>query len=308
MTQTCVKHSCPDLFCRRSRVWWHQHGSSLTKASSAFWRAWVTGNEEAGGEEEERGGERSPCSAFSTSLLPLYITRMQIFKASRSERRESVEMVQGFKSWSSLCESQTVTPPSSPTFSPLSLSVWRSPGSTLCSDRCRICAFSVCFHCVLKGWGSELYLTAESNKALSLRAIYCNCLLSKGHWMSHWHEAERWAGFHWMACCRQPYVPPHFQYWPSCLLFIHRALTACSPLSAYSGCGCKKSKLESPCVLRRRCDLFSEHKGAVVPPCIIWILSHKQCCRSPHSGFHFLVADVFQTVFFFLRAFDVEKY
>lgn len=37
MTQTCIQHSCPDLFCRRSRVWWHPLESSLTKPSSAFY-------------------------------------------------------------------------------------------------------------------------------------------------------------------------------------------------------------------------------------------------------------------------------
>lgn len=35
---------------------------------------------------------------------------MQICKASRSEKREPVEMVQGFKSWSSRCESDSTGP------------------------------------------------------------------------------------------------------------------------------------------------------------------------------------------------------
>lgn len=158
---------------------------------------------------------------------------MQIFKASRSEKRESVEMVQGFKSWSSLCESQTVTPPSSPYFLPLfSLSVWRSPGSSLYSDRCCICAFSVCFYCVLKGWGAELCFTWSLNPS-QIRPRVCGpfitivCSLKATEWVIA-TKAVRWAGFHWLACCRQPSVPPHIQYWPSCLLFISHVLTVYS--------------------------------------------------------------------------------
>ncbi len=154
------------------------------------------------------------CSALSTSLLPLYITGMQIFKASRSEERESVEMVLGFKSWSSLCESQTVTPPSSPTLSPVSLSVWRSPGSSLHSDKCWICAFSVCFYCVLTGWGAELCFTWNLNPSqIELRVswpfITIVCSLKATEWVTG-TKAVRWAAFHWLACCREPFVPPNF--------------------------------------------------------------------------------------------------
>lgn len=69
MTQTLVKHSCPDLLCRRSQVWWHQPWSSLPKPSSALWRARVTGNEEAVGEEEE-WGEGPPSAALVLLFLP----------------------------------------------------------------------------------------------------------------------------------------------------------------------------------------------------------------------------------------------
>lgn len=60
----------------------------------------------------------------------------------------------------------------------------RSPGSSLYADR-RICAFSVCFYCVLKGWGAGLCFTWNLNpsqiKTLCPGAIYYHCLLSKGH-------------------------------------------------------------------------------------------------------------------------------
>lgn len=70
MTQTQVKHSCPDALLRRSPVWWHRPESILTKPSSSSWQAWATGNEEAVGEEEERGGEGPPSPALVLLFLP----------------------------------------------------------------------------------------------------------------------------------------------------------------------------------------------------------------------------------------------
>lgn len=147
MTQTFVKHSCPDLFCRRSRVWWHPPSLASQSPPQPFdGPEWQVMRKRS--EEEEGAPITGSCSAVSTSLLPLYITRMQIFKASRSEKRESVEMVQGFKSWSSLCESQTVTPPSS---LPSSLCLKVSWFIT----QMYLCIFCW-FYSVLKGWGAEL--------------------------------------------------------------------------------------------------------------------------------------------------------
>lgn len=119
-----------------------------------------------------------------------------------------------------------------PPFSPLSLSVWRSLGSSLYSDRCCICAFSVCLYCVLKGWGAELCFTWSLNPS-QIKPCICGpfitivCSLKATEWVTG-TKAVRWAGFHWLASCRQPSVPPHFQYWPTLLAFISRVPTVCS--------------------------------------------------------------------------------
>lgn len=103
-------------------------------------------------------------------------------------------------------------------------------------------------------------LKSKSNKALlRLWAIYYKCLLSKGHWMSHW------AGFLCLACLRRASIPPHFQYWPSRLLLsgVSRQCTLRSfitleiifsllSLKDEEGCGCKNRKPELLCVLRKR--------------------------------------------------------
>lgn len=99
----------------------------------------------------------------------------------------------------------------------------RSPGSSLYADR-RICAFSVCFYCVLKGWGAGLCFTWSLNpsqiKTLCPGAIYYRCLLSKvcgaGADLSlHVSNVDHPAQFNSTVCSKKVYHPrvcfyPHF--------------------------------------------------------------------------------------------------
>lgn len=227
MTQTLVKHSCPDLLCRRSQVWWHQPESRLTKPSSAFWRAWVTGNEEAAREEEERGeGPPSP------ALVLLFLPHFSLFTSQECKSLKPPDLRKG-NQWR-WCRDLKADPPCvshrqwphlpaplSPPFLSLSVSVWRSPGSSLYSDRC-IWAFSVCFCCVLKGWGAKLCFTWSLNPSQikpCVRGPFITivCSPKATQWVTG-TKAVHWAGLRWLSGCRQPSVPPHFQYWPSCLV------------------------------------------------------------------------------------------
>lgn len=106
---------------------------------------------------------------------------MQIFKALRSERSDSPVMVQGFKSWSSLCESQTAI--RSNPHTPLATRL-RSPGSSLYAGT-GICAFSLCcfFFCccffTVCREGEEPKIQSQI-KPLRPGAICYYCLLSWG--------------------------------------------------------------------------------------------------------------------------------
>lgn len=269
---TCVKHFLPRPVLQKGTGLTTPAESILTKPSSAFWRAGVTGNEEAIGEEEERAGERPP----SPALVLLFLPHFSLFKSQECKSLKPPDLREGnqwrwcrdlkadppcvsHRQWPHLLHYSTTTP------HPLSLSVWRSPGSSLYSDRCYICAHSVCFYCVLKGWGAELCFTWSLNPS-QIKPCVCVlfstvvCFLKAIEWVTG-TTAVRWAGFHWFACCRQPSLPPHFQYWPSCLLLslvsrqctlksfitleiIEILLPFCLPFKKEEGCGCKKRKLE----------------------------------------------------------------
>lgn len=112
---------------------------------------------------------------FSTSLLPFHITRMQICKASTSEKREPVEMVEGFKSWSSRCESDSNGPRlTEPCLKASLLSSYRREFSVICP--------------VLNSRAAELCFSWKANKSMPPWTINYNCLLYKLHSVSHWHQ------------------------------------------------------------------------------------------------------------------------
>lgn len=254
----------------RSPVWWHRPDSILTKPSSSSWQAWATGNEEAVGEEEERGGEGPP----SPALVLLFLPHFSFFTSQECKSLKPPDLRRG-NQWR-WCRDLNADPPCvshrqrphrppplSPPFLPPSegLLVHRCSRTDVVSVRFLFCFFLIVCVKQVRSW-TLFYakLKSKSNKALlRLWAIYYKCLLSKGHWMSHW------AGFLCLACLRRASIPPHFQYWPSRPLLSHvsrqctlrRFITleiifSLLSLKDKEGCGCRNRKPELLCVLRKR--------------------------------------------------------
>lgn len=223
MTQTLVKHSCPDLLCRRSQVWWHQPESRLTKPSSAFWRARVTGNEEAAGEEEERGeGPPSP------ALVLLFLPHFSLFTSQECKSLKPPDLRKG-NQWR-WCRDLKADPPCvshrqwphlpaplSPPFLSLSLClkvswfiiVFRQMYQSI------FCLFLLCVKRV-RSW-TLFYMTSQIKPCVCGPFITIVCSPKATQWVTG-TKAVHWAGLRWLSGCRQPSVPPHFQYWPSCLV------------------------------------------------------------------------------------------
>lgn len=144
-------------------------------------------------------------SLIPSLLLPLYITRMQIFKASTSEKRTC---------WRDLkADPPSVRSDSHPTFPSFSFSLERFR----CMLEVRVFSFFFFFfYCAIKARGAELCFRWSLNprqiKALRLWAIYYDCLLPEGLRHTEWvtgTKALGQTGFHWLGCCRQPST---FQY------------------------------------------------------------------------------------------------
>lgn len=185
---------------------------------------------------------------------------MQIFKALRSEGSGSPVMVQGFKSWSSLCESQTATPPSLPLHHPTTMTPRPLPQVSrfiVLSRHMHLCIFPLfCFVFTVCREGEEPKIQSQI-KALRPGAICYHCLLSGGP------ESTLWLN---TVCSKKKSLSPSGWVFLFCFFFYR----------LYSG---EETSSKS-------CDAFVEHKGAVVTAHRLFCLG---CRRSGSSSLEWLV-------------------
>lgn len=184
---------------------------------------------------------------------------MQICKASWSEKREPVEMVQGFKSWSSLCESDSNGPR-------LTMSVWRPHYCIQTGE------FSVIYR-VLNSWAAELCFSWRQIKPCLRGPLITNvCFINSTQWVTGTKAALHFS---------LAVVPQCWQSWLVYLLCLKAVL--CAGLLPHSRL---PPFFVNPGKFVQRCYLFLNTRGQC------WQRASFESStdsRLPLSGFCFVV-------------------